>query len=154
MCTGVELALLGATAATTAISVNQQQKMDDFQEAQAKANAVVEKDAGEIRAQQARDRAKRIAASARAALAASGLNIDSVTGNLINKDIMIRGEQDATTEMLNATDRATAIRQQADVFNLKGKQAMTAGVTDFASSAISTGARKDGTWYGYGKATT
>lgn len=150
MCTGVEIALLAASAATTAISVTQQQKTANFQEAQAKANAATEAQAGEIRAEQARERARRIAASARASLAASGINIDSVSGNLINKDIIMRGEQEASAEIMGATDRATALRQQADIFGLQSRQAATAGLATFASSAISTGARKDGTWYGYG----
>jgi len=150
MCTGAEIAILASMAAGTAISVNQQNKMANFQEAQAKQSAVEETQAGELRAEQARERAKRIAASARANMAASGVNIDSVTSNLINKDIIARGEKDAFTETLNAADRATALRQQADVFNLQGRQAVTAGVVNLATSAIATGARRDGSWYGRG----
>lgn len=150
MCTGAEIALIAVAAGGTAITVKNQKDIADFQAEQAKANAQAEKDAGEIRAEQARERARRIAASARASLAASGLDIDSITGNLINKDIIMRGEQDAFAQTLNAEDRATALRQQADVFKLRGDQAVSSGVANFSSTAISTGARKDGTWYGMG----
>jgi hypothetical protein len=150
MCTGAEIAMIAVAVAGTAITVKNQQDMADFQEKQAKANADAERQAGEIRAQQARDRARRIAASARASLAASGVNIDSVTGNLINKDITMRGEQDAFAQTLNAEDRATALRQQADVFKLRGDQAVSSGVANLSSTVISTGARQDGTWYGMG----
>jgi len=150
MCTGAEIALIAVAAGGTAITVKNQKDLADFQADQAKANAETEKQAGQIRAEQTRERASRIAASARASLAASGVNIDSVTGNLINKDITMRGEEDAFFQEMNAEDRATALRQQADVFNLRGKQAVTEGVANVASSAISTGVRNDGTWYGMG----
>lgn len=150
MCTGAEAALLIGSTAGTAISIKQQGDLADFQESQARANADAEQQAGELRAEKTRERALRIAASARATLAASGVNIDSVTGNLINKDILERGEQDAFIQTLNAKDRATALRQQADIFNLQGDQSFVSGVTDLADSAISTGARKDGSWYGMG----
>lgn len=150
MCTGAEIALLGTAIGGTAIQVSQQKKLADFQADQANANANTEKQAGEIRAEKARERARHIAASARASLAASGLDLDSVTANLINQDIVKRGEEDAFTQTLNAEDRATALRQQADVFNLRGDQAVVSGVANVASSAISTGVRKDGSWYGMG----
>jgi pyruvate/2-oxoglutarate dehydrogenase complex dihydrolipoamide acyltransferase (E2) component len=150
MCTGAEVALLATMAGSTAIQVSQQKKLSDFQADQANANADAEKQAGELRAEKARERAKHIAASARAALAASGIDLDSVSANLINKDIVERGEKDAFVQELNAEDRATALRQQADVFNLQGDQAVVAGVANLSSSAISTGVRKDGSWYGMG----
>jgi len=146
MCTGFEFAALAATAVGTAVTVKNQQDIAGFQADQANANAETEKQAGEMRAAKTRERGKRIAASARAAMAASGVDIDSVTGNLINKDIVERTEQDAFTETLNAGDRATALRQQADVFSLRGSQAATAGVANFASSAISIGGQAG--WYG------
>lgn len=150
MCTGAEVALLAATVASTAATVEHQKDVAEFQADQARARADTEKQAGEIRAEKARERAKRVASSARAAMAASGVDIDSVTGNLINKDIIMRGEEDAFAETLNAQDRATALRQQADVFNMRGRQAQTAGAANIATTAISTGARSNGSWYGVG----
>lgn len=127
MCTGAEAALLVASIGSTAIAVEQQRDVAKFQAGQARANADAEKQAGEIRAQKARDRAQRLASTARATLAASGIDIDSVTANLINKDILIRGERDAFVETLDAEDRATALRQQADIFSLRKQQATIAG---------------------------
>ena len=150
MCTGAEVALLVAAGASTAITVHNQKEQADFQADQAKANAETERQAGEIKAQKARERARRVAASARAAIAASGLDVNSVSANLINKDIIERGEEDAFVQTLNAEDRASALRQQANVFKLEGKQAVSSGVARFGSSAVSAGARSDGTWYGYG----
>ena len=146
MCTGSELALIAAAvgAGSAIHQGNQQKKLANFQAEQANANANAEREAGEIRAEQARERAMRVAASARASLAASGVNIDSITGNLINKDIIKRGEKDAFTETLNAEDRATALRQQADVFRLRGRQAQQAGYIRAANSAIKSGSQ----WHG------
>jgi hypothetical protein len=145
MCTGAEVALLMA-GASTAITVKQQRDVAGFQQEQATALAEEQKAAGEIRADKVRERAKRVAASARAAMAASGLDITSITGGLIEKDIFKRGEEGAFTEELQAEDRATALRQQADVFSLRKSQAAMAGAADFGQSAISIGGKSG--WYG------
>lgn len=145
MCTGLEVAALVAATAGTAISVKQQSDMADFQAEQASANADTERQAGEIRAQQSRERARKVAASARASLAASGIDVGSPSADLINKDIIERGEKDAFTQTVDATDRATALRQQADISSLRGSQAQVAGALNIASSVISTGANS-GAW--------
>ena len=73
MCTGMELALVAATGiqAGSAIMQGQQQKdMYEYQAAQADADAETARQAGEIKAERIRKKARSVAASTRAALAA------------------------------------------------------------------------------------
>lgn len=147
MCTGAELALVagGLSAAGTVIGVQQQQELANFQAEQASANAETEQQAGEIRAEKTRERARKVAAAARASLAASGIDIGSPSAELINKDILERGEQDAFTQTSDASDRASRLRQQADVFSLRGRQAPLVGALQIGQSAISL-AGTQGAW--------
>lgn len=141
MCTGVELALVagGLSTAGTLIGVQQQQELADFQAEQATANAETAQQAGEIAAEKTRERARKVAAAARASLAASGIDIGSPSAELINKDILERGEKDAFVQTADAGDRASRLRQQADVFSLRGAQAPIAGATQIGQTVISTG---------------
>jgi hypothetical protein len=145
MCTGAEAVLLAKTGAI-GVSAIQARKLAKFQSAQASANAQAEEDAGELRAEKFRQRAKRVASSARAALAASGVGIDSITANLINKDIIERGELDASVEVSDAKDRATALRQGADIAKLRGRQAITSGIINIGASAVALNNQPSGRW--------
>lgn len=139
--------LTGISAGSSIASGYQQNQMASYQAKQANADAQAQKDAGEIEAEKIRDRAKRIAATARANLAASGISIDSPTANLINKDLIERGELDASTAVNNADDAASRLRQRAEALKLEGQGAIYQGYAGAAKSAISTYGKSKG-WYG------
>ena len=151
MCTGAEIALIFATtvSAGAAIQSGEQQKdYNAYLAKQAEYDADTERQAGEIRAEQRREQARRVAATARANLAASGVDIDSETANAINADIIRRGEIDALTGVDDSLDTAGRLRQQAAGLRLQGRQAQTAGYAQAASTIASYGANSG--WYGSG----
>ncbi len=148
---GVETALIVGTvvSAASAISSGQQQKkIANYQAKQAEADANTEQQAAEIRAEKVRERARRIAASARAATAASGLSLDSETANQINQDIIKRGELDALVGVDDAGDAASRLREQATALRIKGKSEQTAGYAQAAGTALSNYTAYKSGWYG------
>lgn len=154
MCTGAEAFLIFSTAvsAGTAIhSANQQKDYNEYLGKQAEADSRTERQAAEIKAAERREQARRVAASARANLAASGIDVDSETANAINKDIIQRGETDALTDIDNSLDAAARMREQASVYRMRGQQAQIAGYAQ-ATSTIASYGNASG-WYG-GSGTT
>lgn len=151
MCTGAEIALIGAAAigAGSAIYSGQQQKAAaEYQADQAEADAIAEKGAAQVRAEKIRERARTQAAAARAAIAASGMNVNSQTSDLINEDIIRRGEMDAETGVNDSLDAAARLRAQATSLRSSGSAAQTAGYANAASTALTAyGGYKSG-WYG------
>lgn len=151
MCTGPEVAMLFASGVSAGSAIMQGEQQKDYNEylaKQAEADADTERQAGEIRAKERREQARRIAASARANIAASGLDVDSVTANAINADIIKRGELDALTDVDNSLDAATRMRAQASGLRFDGRQAQTGGYAQAASTIASYGAASG--WYGGG----
>lgn len=142
MCTGVEIALIAGTAisAGSAVAAGEQQKdMANYQAKQAQADARAEQDAAEIQGDKIREHSKRVASAARAAMAASGLSLESETANAINADIIKRGEKDALTGIDDSADMASRLRAQAQGLKLAGRSAQVAGYAKAGSSVLSTG---------------
>jgi hypothetical protein len=153
MCTGAEIAIIGATAlsAGSAIMGGQQQKdMSEYQADQADADADTARQAAELNAEKVRDKARKVAASARASIASSGLSLDSVTANLINKDIVKRSEEDAIMGVDDADSMAKRLRAGASVDRLRGSSAQKAGYISAGSSALATYGQHKAGWYGGG----
>lgn len=151
MCTGMELALVAATGiqAGSAIMQGQQQKdMYEYQAAQADADAETARQAGEIKAERIRKKARSVAASTRAALAAKGLSVSGETSNLINKDIAEQSELDAILGIDDANSAASRLRADASLDRLRGSSAQTAGFLNAGSSALATYGQYKAGWYG------
>lgn len=151
MCTGAEIALIAAAAAGTGSAIysgQQQEKLAEYQAAQSEADANTEKQAAQIRGDKIRERAKSQAASIRASLAASGVSLDSVTANMINKDVIQGAEEDALIGINDASDAAGRLRAQAGVLRIQGRNAKIAGYAKGASSALSAYSGSQGGWYG------
>ncbi|MBU0537475.1 MAG: hypothetical protein KKF24_01215 [Gammaproteobacteria bacterium] len=151
MCTGAEIALIGAAVVGTGSAIysgEQQKDLADYQAKQANADANAERQAAEIRGEKIREKAKSHAASVRASLAASGVSLDSVTANLINKDIIQRGEEDAIIGNNDSADAASRLRAQASVLRTQGRGAQVAGYAQAGSTALSGYAGYKGGWYG------
>jgi hypothetical protein len=143
MCTGVEL-MFAATAISGGSSVlgglgaqqqgNEQNELNKIDAAaaieDAKANAKI------IRRQ--RDTVK---SAATAATAASGIDVNSKTAQLIQQDIVARSTQDIYQTMVGGIQRASRLRTQGRQAKEAGDSAMAAGVLDAGGTALS----------GYGK---
>lgn len=136
MCTGLEPVLLGITAGTTAISAISQSQSLKSQAAMQDNQANQQAQLGEIEADQAREDAKRSAARVRAAMANSGVSVDSASATLINQDIIKRGEKDAQVTINNAADKATQLRFAASLDRMRSNQALIAGAAGATSTAI------------------
>lgn len=150
MCTGAEVALLStAVTAGSAIAQGQQQKKSFKAQAQSQRNRAQEaEDIAKVKGEQHREQARRVAASARAAMAASGLSLDSESANLINKDIIERGELDAANTEFDGADAASKLRFAASLDSMRGSQASTAGFVNAGTSALGNYARYKNGWYG------
>ncbi|MBQ0795760.1 hypothetical protein [Zhongshania sp.] len=154
MCDPVTTAVaVKAMWAATAVSAGsaiysgyQQKEMADYQAKQANADADAEQQAAVIRGDKIREKAKSYAASTRAALAASGVSIDSISANLINKDIIQRGEEDALIGINDSADAASRLRAQAKMSRTEGRNAVVAGYAK-AGSTVLSGYAQSG-WYG------
>jgi len=137
---GVEAALITATLVSAGSAImqgRQQEKMYEYQAEQAEADAETAKQAAELKAEKIRERARSLAASTRAAMAGSGVSVDSITANLINKDIIKKAEEDALLGVDDADSMANRLRAGASIDRLRGESARVAGYGNAASSAIS-----------------
>lgn len=150
MCDPISVALIATsvTAGSAIYSGYQQKEMANYQAAQARADANAEEQAAAIRAEKIREQAKRQASSVRAALAASGVSIDSESANLINKDTIRRGELDAITGVNDATDAAGRLRAQATSLRYAGNSAVVAGYASAAGTALTSYSAYKSGWYG------
>lgn len=150
MCMGPEaqIALAIMTGASTAISVKQQNDQRSYQAKQLKADAETAKQAAEINAEKIRERSKRVASAARAAIAASGLNLESETANAINADIIQRGEMDAQLGIDDGADAATRLRASAQALRIESRNATVSGIASIGGTALNTYAGYKNNWYG------
>jgi hypothetical protein len=158
---GVETALLVGTlvSAGTAIYSGMEQKKEanaqadaaeaegEFRQKQAEADAKAERDAALVRAEQIRKAGKAQQASARAAAAASGMEVDMGTALDLGSSIVEDSESDAQMSIFGGLDSFKRGNQEGESFKLRGenesstlkrqgKAAMTAG---FISAAKSVG---------------
>ena len=149
MCTGLEIALItsaGISAGGAIASGVNQKKMLGAQADQANADADAAAGAARVKANKIREQGKKQAAAARAALAASGVNVDLGTSVLINDDINTQSEKDALLGIDNAKDAASRLRNQATLLNMEGSAAQTAGIVNAGATVLSAGAQSK--WMG------
>ena len=141
MCDPITIGLIatGISAGSAIASGEQQKDMANYQAKQAQADARTAQDAAAIEGDKIREHSKRVASAARAAMAASGLSLESETANAINADIIKRGEKDALTGMSDGADMASRLRAQAQGLKLAGRSAQVAGYAQAGSSVLSTG---------------
>ena len=87
--------------------------------------------------------------AARAALAASGVNVDVGTGSAIQSDITRKAEKDAQTGIADAKNQAELLRLGATINELNADFAIVEGVTEditaMASAAMHFGGGFTGT---------
>ena len=140
---GIETALLigsAVVAGGSAIMQGQQAKaMGNYQAEQARADADAAAASAKLEAANIRKAGERQRSSARAALAASGVNVDTGTAELINKEITQDAEQDALTTIQTGANRGRMINAEGQAARIAGNNAATAGYLNAASTAMSAG---------------
>ncbi|EGO7251796.1 hypothetical protein IU821_003423 [Salmonella enterica] len=142
MCTGVEIAAIGASvlaAGGAVYSGQQQKKMSNYQAAQAEADAKAAQAAARVEADRIRKAGRAQAAAARASLAGSGVETGEGTALRIESGIVGDAEQDAVTTILNGVNQGARLNSQAQADRISGKNASTAGYISASSSLLSAG---------------
>lgn len=147
MCTGVEIALLAMAAGSTAVSLygqdtqaKQAEADANFQADQAEADAKAAQAEATLEAERIRKQGKQQRAQATAAAAASGVDVQSPTAIKIDDTITRNAEEDAVLTILQGSDRAARMGQQATADRIAGKNARTAGRVNQASTLLSAAA--------------
>lgn len=149
MCTGVEIAAIGASvlaAGGAVYSGQQQKKMSNYQAAQAEADAEASQKAARVEADRIRKAGARQAAAANAAMAASGVEAGEGTALRITSGITEDAEQDAYQTILNGVNSSNRLQAQAQADRISGNNAATAGYINAGSSLLSGGAKAYNGW--------
>lgn len=149
MCTGVEIAAIGASvlaAGGAVYSGQQQKKMSNYQAAQAEADAKAVQAAARVEADRIRKAGRAQAAAARASLAGSGVETGEGTALRITSDITRDAEQDAYQTILNGINQGARLNSQAQADRISGKNASTSGYISAGSSLLSAGGTTYNGW--------
>lgn len=141
MCDPLTLTMM--TVASTAVSTlgalqqgQQQKAYANYQAAQADADAKAERDAAEIHADKIRKAARQQAGQARAAIAASGVDVGEGTPVDINSSIYSGAEEDAWSTILTGKSKSAQLNAQAQGLRISGDNAETASYFNAAGSAL------------------
>lgn len=149
MCTGVEIAAIGASvlaAGGAVYSGQQQKKMSNYQAAQAEADAEASQKAARVEADRIRKAGARQAAAANAAMAASGVETGEGTALRITSGITEDSEQDAYLTTVNGANSASRLQAQAQADRITGSNAATSGYINAGSSLLSAGGKAYSGW--------
>lgn len=128
---------LGAMSALS--SGAQASSQADWQARQAAADAQAEREAGEVRADKVRKAGRYQQSAARAALAAGGVEVGSGTPVKIVQQIGQDAESDAQQELLYGKRAAGRLQSSANVYDMAGDQAVTAGYVRAGGSLMASG---------------
>lgn len=139
----VSTALAAYSAVRSGVAAKQQA---DYESKQAEADARAEKAAAEVRAQRIRDLVEEQRGSARAAIAASGVDVNEGTPVLLESEITRRGEEDAVLEILGGNAAMERGYAYAQGLRLQGRRDRTAGYLGAASSLLSAGSSIASRW--------
>ena len=128
MCTGLEIALLVGTAASTVGTVvagAAQKDQANAQAQQALNQGAYEADAYKQQADKIRRAGKAQVGETAAALAASGVKLGEGTPLELKKTIIERSEEDALTAIMQGGRATSAGTEQASIYGKAGSSAMT-----------------------------
>ncbi|HHA1902728.1 TPA: hypothetical protein ACOED1_003512 [Enterobacter kobei] len=149
MCTGLEVAAIGASvlaAGGAVYSGQQQKKMANYQAAQAEADAEAAQAQAKVEADRIRKAGKAQAAQANASLAASGVDTGEGTALRIQSGIVGDAEQDAYQTILNGANQSARLNAQASADRISGRNAATSGYISAGSSLLSAGGKAYNGW--------
>lgn len=130
---------LALGAATAVYQGEQTKNYNNYLAAQAEADSRAEVGAAKVEAERIRKAAKKQRSEAVAALAASGVDVNSSTALKIDEEISRGAEEDAFLTLTGGGDRAARLNAEASGARMAGKQAQTAGYLNAGSSLLSSG---------------
>lgn len=143
MCTGIELLMVAATAASAGGAIYsgvQQKEAADTNAELSRRQGNQEADAAVAQAEKIRKAGAAQASKANAAMAASGVSIGEGTPIRINEEIYKNAEDDAYSTLLTGTRRAQTANDQAGLLRAEGSAAATSGYLSAGASVLSAGA--------------
>lgn len=115
---------------------NQRADQLDWQARQAGADAQAEREAGEVRADKTRKAGRAQQSQARAALAASGVEVGAGTPVKIVQQIARDAEGDAQSELLSGQDKARRLDSEAAGTSIAAGNARTSGYMKAGGSLL------------------
>lgn len=156
MCVAAAAVTMAATAVAGAVSAyssieqgRSQAKWANYQANQAQADANAEASLARVEAEKIREAGKRQRSQARAAMAASGIDVDEGTAVNINEDISKGAEEDALHAIWGGIDRQQRGYAQAQADRSRGKQAQTAGNLNATATLLNAGSQAYGQYKGW-----
>lgn len=151
---GIETALIVASTVIAAGSAVyggiQQSNAADAQAKLADQQAREEADAARAQAEAIRSADKYKRGQARAALAASGVQVDQGTAVQIDQNIAQNTEQDAFSTLLTGQRRANASQNEASAYRSQASGDLVAGALNGTNSLLSSGTNYYKSKYGRG----
>jgi hypothetical protein len=126
----------GISAAGAIAGGMAQKQMADYQAKVAEINAASARQEGITQAGATRDQYQEVAGSQRAALAKSGVDINSGTSATLGLELQRREEVAAAVDIWRGRTEGVKFQNQAEAAKAEGKAAMTAGIIGGASSLI------------------
>jgi hypothetical protein len=141
------LAIIGAgvSAAGSVLGGVMAQQQANYTAKAADANAAAANQQAYAQAGAVRDQYGEVAATQRAQLAASGVDINSVTAGTLALETQKRAEQAAATQIWQGHSEATAYKNQAAVAKAEGKAALVGGIIGGVGSILGGVANMAGT---------
>lgn len=130
MCTGVELLLLGGTALSAGAAIKSGYDQREIQNANARLaeqDAVAERSAAAVRAEQIRKAAERQRGRTVGAIAASGVRIGEGSAADAESYVTQTGEYDALSEIISGNYRGRRLESEATIQRQVGRNAVTSG---------------------------
>lgn len=136
-----------ALSAGAAIQQGEQQKSyNNYLAAQADADARAERGAAQVEAERIRNASKKQRSEAIAAMAASGVDVNSDTALKIDQEITRGAEEDAFLTIAGGADRSARLGAEATGARIAGKNAQTAGYVNAAGSLLQAGTNSGRGW--------
>lgn len=132
----------GALALSAGAAIQQgeeSRRYNNYLAAQAEADSRAERGAAQVEAERILKASKRQRSEAVAALAASGVDVNSSTALKIDEEISRGAAEDAFLTLTGGSDRAARLNAEASGARYAGKQAQRAGYVNAASSLLSSG---------------
>lgn len=135
---------LGAGAAV--YQGEQQKDYNNYLAAQSDADARAERGAAQVEAERIRKAGKKQRSEAIAAMAASGVDVNSDTALKIDQEIARGAEEDAFLTIAGGADRSARLGAEAAGARMAGKNAQTAGYVSAAGSLLQAGTNSGRGW--------
>ncbi|KDE91036.1 hypothetical protein D7Y57_05170 [Stenotrophomonas maltophilia] len=135
----IQWGALALSAGAAVYQGEQQSKYNNYLAAQAEADSRAERGAAQVEAERILKASKRQRSEAVAALAASGVDVNSSTALKIDEEISRGAAEDAFLTLTGGNDRAARLNAEAAGARYAGQQARTSGYINAGTSLLSSG---------------